>query len=173
MKSKVKTLHFDPPANASTHSPPLSPVLSSGKVSDQARTLLLADDDWVLREFEAEILGEGGYTVLKATGAEDAILLARTAPIIHLLLTDFSMRGFDGLELTSRFRELHPETPVLMFRGSFPLPSHKTEKLKRFGVLCRPFEIEQLLHRVRSLLNAAAPLPIRKPLCANSLKKNG
>ena len=93
------------------------------------------------------------------------MLLARTTPIINLLLTDYSMVGLDGLELTSQFRALHPEAPVLMFTGSLPLPGHRIENLDRFAVLGKPYDVEELLHRIRTLLDAVVPLPRRESPC--------
>ena len=129
----------------------------------QGQTLLVVDEDWVFREFQARTLGEAGYKVLKATGTAEAMRVARTAPVIHLLITDFTMVGFDGLELTRRFRALHPEARVLMFTGSTPLPGGKTEELERFAMLGKPYGVEELLHQVRSLLDATVPLPRRQP----------
>jgi DNA-binding response OmpR family regulator len=133
----------------------------------QTPTLLVVGEDWVFREFQARTLGDRGYTVMKATGAAEAMLLARTTPIINLLLTDYSMVGLDGLELTNQFRAFHPEAPVLMFTGSLPLPSQRIEKLERFAVLGKPYDLEELLHKVRSLLDAVVPLPRRESSGSN------
>jgi len=84
--------------------------------SNSAPTLLVVDNDPVFCEFEARTLRDRGYEVLKAAGAVEALSLARARAIgaLHLLLTDFSMPGVDGVELTHQVRALHPETPVLM-----------------------------------------------------------
>jgi len=165
MKADVKTLHADPAESASSDSPPLSGRLGERTLPGGGPTLLVVDEDWVFREFQARTLGDRGYTVMKATGAADAMLLARTTPIINLLLTDYSMVGLDGLELTSQFRALHPEAPVLMFTGSLPLPGHRIENLDRFAVLGKPYDVEELLHRIRTLLDAVVPLPRRESPC--------
>jgi DNA-binding response OmpR family regulator len=72
------------------------------------------------------------------------------------------MVGLDGLELTNQFRAFHPEAPVLMFKGSQPLPGHRMENLERFAVLGKPYDVEELLHKIRSLLDAVVPLPRRE-----------
>ena len=58
--------------------------------------------------------------MLAAENAAEALRLAREAAAIHLLITDLAMPEVDGLELTRRFRAVHPETPVLMVSGSLP-----------------------------------------------------
>ena len=115
----------------------------------------------MMRDMETQILRLQGYTVLPAEGAAEALRLARKAAAIHLLITDFLMPDVDGLELTRQFRAVHPKTPVLMVSGSLPLVGQKTEDLGRFEMLAKPFELDDLLHKVRALLDATAPLPIR------------
>lgn len=84
---------------------------SSTSMSDPPKTVLVVDDDRMIRDFEAQILRREGYTVLQAEGAAEALRLAREAAAIHLLITDFTMPEVDGLELTRRLRTVHPDTP--------------------------------------------------------------
>ena len=122
----------------------------------------------MVREFEAQILRLEGYALLEAESAAEALRLADETSAIHLLVTDLAMPEVDGLELTRRFRAVHPETPVLMVSGSLPLLSARNElELDRFDFLAKPFQFNELLHKVRKLLDATAPLPIRKPWSAD------
>ena len=166
MNDHPKTPQADPPKSASKGSVTLPKNPPSAKMARQAPTVLVVDQDWVFREFQARTLGDRGYTVMKATGAAEALLLARTTPIINLLLTDYSLVGLDGLELTRRFRALHPEASVLIFTDSIPLPTHQTEELERFAVLGKPYAVQDLLHHVRALLDVTVPLPRRQPACS-------
>lgn len=157
----MKPLDSERPESVSTYSPPASPFPSSLRISDPATTLLVVDNDHVFREFEAQTLLDRGYRVLKAPGAPEALVLAAATATIHLLLTDHSMPEVDGLELTRRFRAIHPETPVLLFTGSLPLPGDRVAKLERFAVMGKPFDVKEMLHKVRTLLNVVAPIPVR------------
>jgi len=122
----------------------------------------------MVREFEAQILRLEGYALLEAESAAEALRLADETSAIHLLVTDLAMPEVDGLELTRRFRAVHPETPVLMVSGSLPLLSARNElELDRFDFLAKPFLFNELLHKVRTLLDATAPLPIRNPWCCD------
>ena len=132
------------------------------RISEPPKTLLVVDDEPMLRGVETQILRVQGYKVLEAGNAAQALRLAREAAAIHLLITDFSMPEVDGLELTRRFRAVHPKTPVLMVSGSLPLIQHRAEDLDRFEFLAKPFQFNELLRKVRTLLDATAPLPIRK-----------
>lgn len=78
------------------------------------------------------------------------------------------MPEVDGLELTRRFRAVHPKTPVLMVSGSLPVLRARSEPdLDHFAFLAKPFHFDELLRKVRTLLDAAAPLPIRKAWCCD------
>ena len=89
----------------------------SQKQAGEGKTLLIVDDEAGIRELMAQVLCHEGYNVLQANGATEALRLA-TAANIHLLLTDFSMPGMDGLELTRQFRAVYPKAPVLIVSGS-------------------------------------------------------
>jgi DNA-binding NtrC family response regulator len=126
--------------------------------------LLVVDDDPAVRDLEAEVLRLQGYAVLEAKSAAEALRVAGETAMIHLLITDLVMPEVDGLELTRQFRAVHPKTPVLMVSGSLPLLRARSElDLHRFDFLAKPFQCSELLHKVRTLLEAAAPLPIRTP----------
>src|SRR5690348_3612565 len=77
---------------------------SPAKISDPPKTLLVVDDDSMIRDLEAQVLRLQGYAVLEAQGAAEALQLARKEAAIHLLITDFSMPEVDGLELSRQFR---------------------------------------------------------------------
>jgi DNA-binding response OmpR family regulator len=140
---------------------------SRARISEPPKTLLVVDDDPIIRDVETQVLRLQGYTVLSAEGAAEALRLAREAAAIHLLITDFSMPEVDGLELTRRFRAAHPKTPVLMVSSSLPLIQDRIDDLDRFDFLPKPFHFSELLHKVRTLLDATAPLPIRKQWCCD------
>ena len=142
-------------------------VKSNHKTPDTAETLLVVDDDPTFRDAETQILRLEGYAVLEAQGAAEALRLAREAAPVHILITDYSLPEVDGLELTRRFRAEHPGTPVLMVSGSLPRLRDGIQDLDRFEILAKPFAFDELLLRVRTLLDAAAPQPIRKRWCCD------
>jgi len=164
MRSFQSDLHRNDPIHSRAT---ISAFPSPARISEPAKTLLVVDDEPMLRDVETQILRVQGYTVLEAGNAAKALRLAREAAAIHLLITDFSMPEVDGLELTRRFRAVHPKTPVLMVSGSLPPIRHRADDLGRFEFLAKPFQFDELLHKVRTLLDATAPLPIRKPWCCD------
>jgi len=135
-------------------------------ISGPSPTLLLVEHDPVFREFEAQTLADRGYQVLKTTGATEALALAHTTVAIHLLLTDFAIPEVDGLALIEQFRAVRPETPVLMFADDSLWFDARTKKPNHFAVVAKPFDIQELVHKVRVLLEAAvAPPRSTSPRC--------
>jgi CheY-like chemotaxis protein len=164
MKTFRSKLHREAPA----HSLPTPTFRAPERASEAAKTLLVVDDDPEVRKLEVEVLCREGYTVLQAESAAEALRVAATTSAIDLLITDLAMPEADGLELTRRFRLLHPETPVLVVSGSLPLLRAKSDKdLDRFGFLAKPFQLHELTEKVRMLLEAAAPRPRHKAWCCD------
>jgi len=124
-------------------------------LNDKAETLLVVDDEEAIRQLEVRILSQLGYKVLEAEGPVEALQVAAATPIIHLLLTDYSMPQANGLELVQRFRTVHPKTPVLMVSASLEEIVGRADRLDRFAVLAKPFRPEDLVDRVRTLLSPA------------------
>ena len=145
-----------------SHSHRFKPFRSAEKVVKATRTLLIVGDDPALRQLEVEILCQTDYEVLQAHRAQEALRLARQVDVIHLLITDFSVLRVDSLELSHRFRSIHPQTPVLMISGSLPRLGDGTRDLEHVVLLAKPFTMNELLDKVRTLLDAAFVVPVRK-----------
>ena len=88
-----------------------------------SNTILLVDDSPRIRPLVVEILADLDCTVLEAENAEQALDLATAEPgEIHLLITDITMPGKNGMELAALLRERYPRMQVLYMSG-FTLPS--------------------------------------------------
>jgi DNA-binding response OmpR family regulator len=157
----MKAFDSDAEDSGSMYSPPKSAFPSPAAISEPARTLLVVDDDPVVRQLLAQILSSQGYQVLQAENPAEALRVASATATIHLLLTDFSMPGGNGLDLTREFRAVHPKTPVLMVSGTMPKNLDKVAGLDHFEILGKPFEIDELFRKVRTLVDAVVPLPRR------------
>jgi PAS domain S-box-containing protein len=86
------------------------------KLPRGAETVLLVEDEPVLRALTARVLRDLGYQVLEATHGAQAIELAQTQPL-QLLLTDIVMPGMRGNQLAERLVELMPTLKVLFMSG--------------------------------------------------------
>lgn len=143
-----------------SHADSFEPFRSAGTLVKRTRTLLIVGDDPAVRQLEAEILSREGYKVLQARSAEEALSVAREVGVIHLLITDVSMPQVDASELSHRFRKVHPRTPVLMISSSLRWLRDATRELDRAVLLAKPFKLNELLDKVRTLLDA--PFLVRR-----------
>src|SRR5687767_3002395 len=121
-------------------------------------TIMVVEDDDTVRALTANVLKNAGYAVIEAPGPAAALKLAeRAASTIHLLLSDVIMPGFDGVELSKRFRKTHPDTPVLFMSGySDDTMAHHGLTVDQYELLMKPFSATNLLRKVREALGATA-----------------
>ncbi|MCC7146484.1 MAG: sigma-54-dependent Fis family transcriptional regulator [Phycisphaeraceae bacterium] len=77
------------------------------------KTILIVEDETVLRESLAELLGEEGYEVLQAGDGKAAYECVLQRPV-DLVLSDVRMPEMDGMSLLARLQQTAPETPVIM-----------------------------------------------------------
>ena len=80
-------------------------------------TVLVVDDEHVVRAIAARILQHEGYRILQSPDGSDAIQLIERLGPPHLLLTDVKMAGVSGLELARRVRERWPMVPIVFMSG--------------------------------------------------------
>ena len=156
----MKRRQSDQPRNEQIPSPARSESPPPARISVPSKTVLVVDDEAMVRDLLTEVLRLQGYNVLAVASAAEALRVAASTATIHLLITDLMMPEVDGLELTRRFRALHPNIPVLMVSGSLPLLHARSEPdLERFDFLAKPFQLNELLQKVRALLEVSISLP--------------
>jgi len=118
-------------------------------------TVLVVEDQDVVREMAVALLSDLGYTVMEAKDGQVALeLCKRYRGKIHLLLTDVIMPRLGGRELADQVRELHPESRVLFISG------YTDETISHHGILeqgaelvTKPFTESVLLTAVRKVLD--------------------
>lgn len=81
-------------------------------------TILLAEDEEMVRKLAGDSLRLSGYKVLEAANASEALLISQQyKEPIHLLLTDVVMPGISGKDLADRLVKLRPDIRVLFMSG--------------------------------------------------------
>jgi len=118
-------------------------------------TVLLVEDSDVVREVIVRMLQAGGFTVLPASGVEDALSISRRKDVsIDLLLTDIVMPEVSGLELADRIAEERPGVPILFMTGySEEAVEGKGVSGGNRGWIAKPFTLEQIVTRARKILS--------------------
>jgi len=121
-------------------------------------TIILVEDETLVREITARVLGRAGYTVLEAQDGEEALqMVRRHAGHIDLVITDVVMARLGGLELARRVAGEQPGLPILLMSGynSEEMPADDPT----ISFLQKPFTPNALLQTVSALLaNAGRPV---------------
>jgi PAS domain S-box-containing protein len=125
----------------------------------RGETLLLVEDDALLRDMATEILEAEGYRVVVASDPESALQRAQElGPALALLISDVVMPHMTGPQLASRLRESHPGLRVLLMSG-YPDEALEARGALPSGLefLHKPFSNEALVERIRGVLDAQKP----------------
>jgi PAS domain S-box-containing protein len=121
-----------------------------------AGTILLVEDDELVRQVTKAALESIGYTPLVAAGPEEALrLCAQPGAKIQLMLTDVVMSGMTGVELRDQARAILPQIKTLFMSGytSNVVAEHGVLK-KGIHFIQKPFSIEELGKKVAETLRS-------------------
>jgi len=118
-------------------------------------TILLAEDEPMIRSLCTRVLYDNGYKVLEAANGEEALRLAQNHPagMIDLLLTDVVMPQMGGIELTSRLGESRPDIKILLTSG-YTDEALACSPNGSMPFLQKPFLPSALLSKVREVLDS-------------------
>jgi CheY-like chemotaxis protein len=115
-------------------------------------TLLVVDDELVVRQLVQEALGQYGYEVLTANDGVSALELFRRDPArISLVLLDLNMPGLSGHETFLEFQKISPNVKVLISSGYTEQESLQLFEGQRIaGFIQKPYGIDDLARKVKA-----------------------
>ncbi len=131
--------------------PPVElPPIKSG-----TETILVAEDDDVVRSLTASMLEQFGYTVIQAVNGEDAVTKFMTnRGKVQLLLLDVIMPKKSGREVYEKIRIFAPDIKVLFLSGyTADIMSQKGLLDKGLNFIVKPVQMSDLLRKVRTILD--------------------
>ncbi|MDD2904427.1 MAG: ATP-binding protein, partial [Syntrophales bacterium] len=139
-------------------------------------TVLLVEDEELVRQMVFDALIEKGYQVYMAENAEEALTFCdQFKGRIHLLLTDVVMPGLSGRQLAERLVLRYPDLKVMYISGyGESAISHHGVLDPGIAFLAKPFTPNVLIHRVRKVLDMPSFSPavlspgLKKPLRSES-----
>ncbi|MGY2290999.1 response regulator [Pseudomonas sp. SDO528_S397] len=112
-------------------------------------TILVVEDDAIVRMLIVDVLEELEFQVLEAADAAQALVFIGTADTpIDLMMTDVGLPDMDGKQLAAKVRELRPALPILFASGY----AENIDVPPGMQVIGKPFSIDQLRDKVRSML---------------------
>ncbi|WP_434707172.1 response regulator [Pseudomonas sp. R1-1] len=120
-------------------------------MSTNAPTILVVEDDNIVRMLIVDVLEELEYQVVEADGGEQALEKLRDGgQSIDLMMTDVGLPDIDGKELALQARALRPTLPVLFASGY----AETVDVPQGMHMIGKPFSIDQLRDKVRQIIFA-------------------
>ncbi len=133
---------------------------SEAAVPKRQATILLVEDDEIMRSLTRQMLREQGYAVIEAANGKAAFEWVQANPAgsqpesqpIDLLLTDVVMPAMSGPELAERLASLNPKLKVIYMSGYTGELMEASERLKRGILIEKPFTRTALLNTLHKIL---------------------
>jgi two-component system response regulator HydG len=124
-------------------------------------SILVVDDLKSVRRALGGILGDEGYKVVLAEDGYQAIEAARKAPF-DLVFMDIKMPGINGVQTFREIKRIDPEAVVIMMTA-YSVEDLVSEALGEgaYGVVYKPFDIDEILAVTESALRCPQPVPQR------------
>src|SRR5262245_39041480 len=114
--------------------------------------ILIVDDDPQMRKTLANLLRREGYTTIEAESGEHARETLVGEPF-DLVITDLHMEPVSGLDLLRSVKQSFPELEVIVVTAFGTIEAAvEAMKLKAFDFITKPFQSDEILHRVRNAL---------------------
>jgi DNA-binding NtrC family response regulator len=116
----------------------------------QRKTVLVVEDEPLLRELSVLELQEAGYDVIEAPTAVDALAVLVSGVAIAVVFTDVNMPGdLNGLELAEQVRERWPQVRLIVTSGGGQVGHSDVRPPGRF--IPKPYQLDQMIAAVREL----------------------
>ncbi|MBV8534488.1 MAG: response regulator [Alphaproteobacteria bacterium] len=128
--------------------------VAAGAASGGSETILVVEDNDLVRESAIQVIGELGYRVLHAASGPLALTILRGPEPIDVLFTDVVMPdGISGIELVRQARELRPGLKVLVTSGFAGHVAAGAMPAPDVAFLPKPYAVADLAGRLRSVID--------------------
>jgi DNA-binding NtrC family response regulator len=121
-----------------------------------AERMLIIDDDDIILESCRRIFSATGFQVTCTTSPPEGLRLVADS-FFDVILCDWKMPGFDGMDLLEELESRSPRSAVVMISG-YPTPERQTEALKRGAMdyVAKPFTPDEIVEAVRKAVRRKA-----------------
>lgn len=145
-------IYFPPVSESSTE---ISRQIKTKKSYSGTETILLVEDELMVRELAKRILTDNSYQVLEASRGDEALEISKNFKNpIDLMVTDVVMPGMSGKELAKRLRKFRPRMKILFISGyTDEVMNHKGKIEEDTEFLQKPFVPDTLLEIIRRILD--------------------
>jgi two-component system, cell cycle sensor histidine kinase and response regulator CckA len=115
-------------------------------------TLLLVEDEDMVRTVAERALTRHGYDVLTAHNGEEGLQILKSRNDIDLLVSDVVMPVMDGPSLGRQARALYPDLPIIFMSGYAEEHLRDSIDLDQIEFLPKPFSVQRLAEIVKQVL---------------------
>ena len=119
---------------------------------EHPKTILLAEDEVMLRLAAAELLEEAGFTVLQAADGDHGCKILNSGAPVDLLISDIKMPGLNGYELAQAGFAVLPTLKVLFMTGYAQEPLPQSMRSPAVELIYKPFEFDALVETAARML---------------------
>jgi CheY-like chemotaxis protein len=111
-------------------------------------TVLIVEDEVLVRLMIAEELRSAGYGVIEAANADEALDVLAHISSVSLIISDIRMPGsIDGVRFARLVRSEYPATPIVLTSGNFP-----NSTVDHDGFFLKPYDPRKMIDHVKTLL---------------------
>ncbi len=123
--------------------------------SGGTETILVAEDEEMVKSLLEKVLAMAGYTVITAANGEEAVAMLREySDVISLVLSDVVMPKLNGNKIQEEINRIRPETRLIFMSGyASDIVRKKGIRGKRVLFMAKPLLKNDLLQKVREVLD--------------------
>jgi len=121
----------------------------------QQQTVLIAEDEAMLRMAAVELLEDVGYKVLEAFDGDRGYEILQSGAPVDLLISDIKMPGRNGYQLAEAGLAMRPSLRVLLMTGYAQDPLPQAMRSKGVEIIYKPFDFDALVDAASRMLSAA------------------
>jgi PAS domain S-box-containing protein len=132
-----------------------APAAMAAEHAATGETVLVVEDEPVVRAVIVEMLGEQGYQTLEAVDGPSGLRILRANARIDLLVTDVGLPGMNGRQLADQARETRPDLKVLFITGYAESVAISDGFLQPgMEMITKPFDLDNLSQRIRAMVSS-------------------
>jgi CheY-like chemotaxis protein len=125
--------------------------------AEAGETVLVVEDEPVIRDLIIEVLGDLGYQALEAGDGPSGLKILQSKRRIDLLITDVGLPGLNGRQLADQARERRPDLKVLFITGYAENATLANGFLEPgMAMMTKPFAVDALARKIGQLLEGQA-----------------
>ena len=131
----------------------ISPGTQRDEHKSAGETVLVVEDEPVVRSVVTEMLQDEGYRVIEAIDGPSGLAALRGEPKIDLLVTDVGLPGMNGRQLADQARETRPALKILFITGyAESVAMAEGFLLPGMEMITKPFDLDNLSQRIRTMV---------------------